>query len=107
MRQESSLFGFGSLGNSIAANTLVCLINAPGPGVYKVWGQARHTLADGFKLSSPVAITFPGSPNVATDFGPFIVVITNTTSGINLVLNTATGAADTATAVIYAEKLSS
>lgn len=106
MRQESTLFNSGSLGNNQAANTLVTLINAPGPGVYKVWGQARHTLADGFKLTSPVAITFPGTPNVSSDFGPFIVVITNTTSGINIALNTATGAADTASAVIYAERLS-
>jgi len=106
VRQEATLIGFGSLGNNQAANTLVTLINAPGPGMYKVWGHARHTLADGFKLTSPIAITFPSSPNVSSDFGPFIVSITNTTAGINLVLNAATGAADTATAVIYAEKLS-
>lgn len=105
MRQDTSFFASNSLGNNIAVNTLLTLINAPGPGRYRVWGTFRHTLLDGVKLTSPVAITFPGTPNESTPFGPFVVDITNTTSGINLALAVATGAADTASAVLYAEKI--
>lgn len=105
MRASTTLIGQGVAGNNISANTLVALINAPGPGRYKIWGHCRHTLADGLKLTSPIAIVFSGGPNDTVNFGPFILDINNTTAGINVNLNVATGAADTASAVIYAERL--
>lgn len=105
-REEATLVGHGAAGNNVASNTLVALINAPGPGRYKIWGHARHTLADGLKLTSPITIVFPNGPNSVVDFGPFILDITNFTAGINVNLNVATGAADTAYATIYAQKLS-
>ncbi len=105
MRESVTLIGHGQVANNIAANTLVALINAPGPGRYKIWGNARHTLADGLKLTSPITIIFPGGPGDTVNFGPFVLDITNTTSGINVNLNVATGASDSASAVIYAERL--
>jgi hypothetical protein len=105
MRQDTTLGNYGSVGNNTAINTNVVIINAPGPGRYRIWGTVRHTLADGFKMTSPVAFVFPSTPNTATDIGPFILDITNNTSGIILALNVATGASDTASAALFAEKI--
>jgi len=49
----------------------------------------------------------PGGPNDTVNFGPFVVDIILTTTGINLNLNVATGASDTACAIVYAEKINS
>ncbi len=104
-RQDTTLIGSNTLGASQPVDTLITLINAPGPGRYKVWGSFRHTLADGIKLTSPVAIRFPGTANSVSSFGPFVIDIINNTSGINLALAVATGGSDSASAVIYAEKV--
>jgi hypothetical protein len=106
-RSEASLYASGSVGNNITANTLVALINAPGPGRYRIWGHARHSLADGLKLTSPnlTPLVLAGGAGDTISFGPVIMDITNTTSGINVNLNVATGASDTASATIYAEKI--
>lgn len=104
-REDSTLLGSGVLGNSIAANTLLAAIAAPGPGRYRISGVVRHTLVDGVKLTSPSAFVIPSAPNVATNFGPFIIDITNSSTGIGVSLNTATGASDTASAVLYAERI--
>lgn len=108
MRQAATLLASGVLGNSQAANTLVALINAPGPGRYKVWGHGRHSLVDGLKFTSPMLtpLILAGGAGDTITFGPFVVDITNYTSGINVALNTATGASDTASVTIYAELLS-
>jgi hypothetical protein len=107
MRQDITLFASGVLGNSQAADTLVALINAPGPGRYKVWGHGRHSLADGLKFTSPMtpALVIAGGAGDTVSFGPFVVDITNYTSGINVALRLATGASDTAAVTIYAEKI--
>jgi len=108
MRQEASLFASGLAGSSVAADTTVALINAPGPGVYKIWGHCRHSLADGLKLTSPnlTPLILSGGAGQTILFGPVVMAINNLTSGIIIALNTATGASDTASATIYAEKLS-
>lgn len=105
MRQDTTLIGQGTLGNNIAVNTLVAAIAAPGPGRYKVWGHCRHTLADGLKLSSPNVVVLAGGPNDTVVFGPMVFDINDKTTGIGVQLNVATGAADTASATIYAEKI--
>jgi hypothetical protein len=98
----------GILGNSIAVSTTLCQITDPGPGRYKVWGTARHTLEDGCKLVVAAALVLfriPQGPNQAVDFGPIIVDVINPTDDIILQLAVATGASDTASGVIYAQKL--
>jgi hypothetical protein len=107
VREDVTLFASGTLGNSVAVNTLVALINAPGPGRYRVWGHGRHSLADGLKFTSPMLspLILSGGAGDTVVFGPFVVDITNFTSGINVALNVATGASDTASVTIYAEKM--
>lgn len=107
MRQDVTLMASGVVGINQAADTLVALINAPGPGRYKVWGQARHTLADGLKFTSPMLspLILSGGPGDTITFGPFIVDITTNVPGINIALRTATGASDTASATIFAERV--
>lgn len=107
MRESKTIIGQGVLGNNQAANTLVGLIDASllGHGRYRIWGHGRHSLADGLKLTSPINIVFPGGAGDTMAFGPFILDITTTTAGINVALNVATGASDSASVVIYAERL--
>src|SRR5690349_12915805 len=106
-RQDVTLIASGVLGNNQLADTLVTLINAPGPGRYKIWGTARHSLADGLKFTSPMLtpLTLAGGAGDTINFGPFVIDITNYTSGINVALRTATGASDTASVTIYAERV--
>lgn len=104
MLQSSTLIGQGSLGNSQAQNTVVATINIPTPGRYKVWGTGRHTLADGLKISSPIAVVISGGPNDTVNIGPITFDNPNA-SNIVVQLNVATGAADTASVTLYAENL--
>lgn len=100
-----TLFGFGVLGISQPIDTTVALINAPGPGKFKIWGHGRHSLADGLKLTSPMTVQFASGPIDTFNFGPIIVDVPNKTAGIIIALNVATGGADAASATIYAERM--
>jgi len=104
MRENTNLSVYGTQGNNIAANTTVASLAVPAAGRYKVWGMARHTLADGLKITSPIAMIICSGPNDTAMFGP-IVVDMAAPGNIVIQLNTATGAADTAAANIYAELL--
>lgn len=104
-QKNLTLQNYGNVGSSVAVNTNVAIINAPGPGRYEVWGHCRHSLADGLKFTSPFTLILSGGPNDTIQFGPFVVDIVNFTSGIIIALNTATGASDTASATIYARKI--
>lgn len=100
-RQGTTLQVAGSAGNSLAQNTQVATL-ALTPGRYKIYGTGRHTLADGLKLTSPVALILSGGPNDTINFGPIIVDVT-TASALTAQLNVATGASDTAAITMYAE----
>lgn len=104
MRQDTSLFTYGTQGNNVAANTAVATLAVPTAGRYRVWGMARHTLADGLKFTSPIAMIICSGPNDTAMFGPFIVDMA-AAGNIVIQLNTATGAADTAAANLYAERI--
>lgn len=106
MRQNTTLIGQGAAGNNVVINTLVAAIAAPGPGRYKVWGHCRHSLIDGLKLSSPTLVVLSGGAGDTIVFGPMVFDIIDNTTGFGISLATATGAADTASATIYVEKLS-
>lgn len=107
MREGKTIIGSGQLGNNQAANTNLAIIDASniGPGRYRIWGQGRHSLADGLKFTSPFTLILPGGAGDTVNFGPFTVDITTSTTGLIIALNNATGAGDTASAVIYAERL--
>lgn len=100
-----TLLGSGLAPSSTAADVLVASIINLVPGRYKIWGRGRHTLADGLKLSSPVVINFASGPNESFDFGPIVVDITSSAIGIGMALRLATGASDTASANLYAERI--
>lgn len=106
MLQSVTSFGSGVIGNNQAADVQVAAIINLAPGRYKIWGRARHTLADGIKLTSPVLINFSSGPNESFDFGPIVVDIASSAIGIGLNLRLATGASDTASGNLYAERIS-
>jgi hypothetical protein len=105
MRQDTTLFASGTIGNSQAQNTSVASIALVTPGRFRLWGMTRHTLADGLKITSPVAITLAGGPNDTVVFGPIVVDVNTVGAFFTVQLNVATGASDTAAATIYAEKI--
>jgi len=104
--EELSKYNSGAAGNNVAANTVVATIATPGKGRWKVWGTVRHTLVDGCKLlvGSTTLMTITNAANGSESFGPIIVDILNNTDNIVIQLATATGAADTASANLYAQR---
>ncbi len=106
-------YGSGKAGNSQAAGVDVAVISNPGKGRWLVTGTVRHTLIDGCRLAvgdstgTPTPLfTIPSGANASQDFGPIVVDILNSTDDIVIELDTATGASDTACAVIYAQRTS-
>lgn len=103
MRENVSVFGFGSAGNNVTANTAVCTV-ALTPGRWKLWGAVRHTLIDGLKLVTPVAVILTSAANDTAIWGPIVVDVPAAANAV-IQLNTATGASDTASANIFGESL--
>lgn len=97
-----------AVGNSLAANTIVCQIVDPGVGRYAISGRVRHTLEDGCKLiigaANPIP-RIPQGPNQSADFGPIIFDIVSATTDIQIQLATATGATETASGMLIARRL--
>jgi hypothetical protein len=105
MLESVTKIGAGNVGNSQGANTTVAIVLTPGQGRYKISGFARHSLADGCKLIiAGVANQIPGGPNTQVPFGPVIADLQNADS-VSVALLTATGAADTACAMLYVEPI--
>jgi hypothetical protein len=99
---------FGALGNSQAADTTVVSITPLPPGRYKIWGTCRHTLIDGIKFIATgmgAAIPISQGAGAHADFGPIVLDLNTATNTILFQLNTATGAADTASASLYAQRI--
>jgi hypothetical protein len=96
----------GSAGINTVVNTPVVTLALPTAGVYKVWGMVRHTLIDGLKITSPAsaAIGLTSAANDTATFGPMFVM-TPTPGNFVIQLATATGAADTASATVFAQRL--
>lgn len=98
----------GTLGNNQAQFSTVASIVAPGKGRYEIWGNCRHTLIDGCKLfigATTIIANISAAAGQAAPFGPIVYDVTNSTHDIIIQLATATGAADTASATIYAQRL--
>lgn len=97
----------GAVGNNQGVGTDVATIIAPGVGRWRIWGHARHTLADGFRLliDATIIIEIAQGANQSQTFGPVVVDITNPNHNVNLELLTATGGADTASATIYMQRI--
>lgn len=105
MRQNVTIPASGVQGNSVAVNTAVATITNPGPGRYRIWGTARHSLVDGIKVTvgAGTPLILSGGAGDTIQFGPLVVDILNSTTSIVAALNTATGASDTASCTMYAE----
>ncbi len=109
VQQEITKVSSAVLGASQAQGTLLTFISAPGKGRWKVWGTVRHSLADGILLrlqGTGLISRIPNAPNGVTDFGPIIVDIINSTDALALDLAVATGGSDSASGVLYAQRLS-
>lgn len=103
MRQNTTSSAYGTQGNSQAQNAVVATL-ALTPGRWRLWGMGRHTVADGLKIVTPVALVLCSGPNDTAAFGPIVVDIAATANFV-IQLNVATGASDTASATIYAENI--
>lgn len=107
---ELTKFSSGTAPISQAVGVDVAVITDPGKGKWRIWGSVRHTLADGCRLAvGPVAgptilFTIPSGPNADASFGPIVYDINNSTDDIIVELAVATGGADTACAVVYAQR---
>lgn len=105
-RRELSIIAGGLQGNNVAANTTIASFVSTPPGRYRMWGSGRHSLADGFKIvgiaGGPYVI--PGGAGDTIVMNDFVFDLTATTT-INVQLNTATGASDTASALFFLEKI--
>jgi hypothetical protein len=104
---ELSLVGSGIVGNNQAIGVFVASITDPGKGRWRIWGSVRHTLPDSIRLRVGATNIIPRIPQPANDlcsFGPVTVDILTTTDDIILDLAVATGAADVAAGIIYAQR---
>jgi hypothetical protein len=73
MLESITKIGAGVVGNTQGANTTVAIVLTPGAGRYKIFGFARHSLADGNKLIiAGAANVIPGGPNTQVPFGPIV-----------------------------------
>lgn len=107
MLDELTKQAFGAVGINQAVGVDAAVITDPGPGRWKIWGTCRHTLADGLRLlvGAVTIIQITNSPTTSMDFGPVVVDILNKTDDIIVELAVATGAADSASATVYAQKV--
>lgn len=110
MREDTSFIGSGVAGNNIAQNTNIASVLNIGPGRYRLNGSGRHTLADGLKITGIPSgtIVIPGGAGDTVIFPDLIFDlpgIATTTFNIQVALNVATGAADTAAAILCLEKI--
>ena len=112
-QRGATKFASGQAPISQAQGTDVAVITDPGKGTWEIWGTVRHTLVDGCRLAigpvaSPVVqFVITAGANVAQDFGPVVVDILNSTDDIIIELQTATGGSDTASATVYARRVTS
>jgi hypothetical protein len=104
MRQNATIIGSGTQGNNVVVNTSVAAcLNVP-VGRYRLTGTGRHTLADGLKVTGIPSgtIVIPGGPGDTVVF-PELVFDLTVISNIQIALAQATGASDTASAVMCLE----
>jgi hypothetical protein len=97
---------FGSAPINTVINTVVATLPITVPGTYKVWGVIRHTLIDGLKIVAPTALAMQltSAANDTAAFGPMVASFP-TAGAVTIQLATATGAADTASAFIVAQRM--
>lgn len=108
MRIDTTIVGSGVQGNNVAVNTSVAAcLNVP-VGRYRLTGGGRHSLADGLKITgipAPVGtVVIPGGAGDTIVF-PTIIFDLSAVGNIQVALNTATGASDSASAILCLEKI--
>ena len=106
-RQGTTFIGSGVAGNSIAQNTNIASVLTIPPGRYRLTGTARHSLADGLKITGVPGgtIIVPGGPGDTVVFPNLVFDLTAAaaSNNIQVALNIATGASDTASAILCLE----
>jgi hypothetical protein len=98
----------GHVGNSKPIGTIICQLQNPSPGRWRVRGVVRHTSEDGCRLvigGAVVMSRIPQQAGTTSDFGPFVVDINNRVSDVVLQLAIATGSSGTASGCLYLENL--
>ena len=98
----------GYVGNSKGIGTVICDIQDPSPGRWRVRGVIRHNREDGCKLiigGVVIMARIPQQAGTTSDFGPFIVDINNRSGNVELQLAVATGSSGTASGCLYLENL--
>lgn len=105
MRQNTSTIGSGTAGNNVAVNTALASFVSMPPARYRMWGTCRHSLADGIKITGVPGgtIIIPGGAGDTVTVMPFVFDL-NAATTINVALNVATGASDTASAAFFMEQ---
>lgn len=106
MRQDTSTLGSGSIGNSQAQNAVVLSLPNLVAARYRLTGIARHSLADGLKIVGIPSgtIIIPGGAGDTVTLPEMIFDLTAVTT-LQVQLNVATGASDTASVLICLEKI--
>lgn len=107
MRVETTILGSGTAGNSVAQNTNIASCLNVTPGRYRLSGSGRHSLADGLKITGVPGGTLiiPGGPGDTITFPNVVFDLTAAASNIQVALNVATGASDSAAAILCLEKI--
>src|SRR4051812_39575985 len=107
--EELTLSVGTAIGINQAIGVFVASIQNPGKGLWRIWGSCRHSLADSIRLrvaSTNLISIIPQAGNETVTFGPIIFAINNYTDDIILDLAVATGPADSASGVLYAQRVS-
>lgn len=107
--QELTVVGNGVLGASIAQGTLLASINDLGVGRWKVWGSVRHSQPDSILLrliATTLISKIPSVPTKVAYFGPIVIDVLGKTDDFILELAVATGVGESASGVIYAQRIS-
>jgi hypothetical protein len=106
--EELTLSVGSAIGINQAIGVFVASITTPGRGLWRVWGSCRHSLGDGIRLrigATNIINIIPQAPNETVQFGPIVFAISNSANSIILDLVVATGATDTASGVLYAQRI--
>lgn len=110
-RYELTKPAFGATGVSQAVNTVVATLVPGSRGRWEIKVLGRHTLADGLKISLTIGgvttdlVQIPNSAGGVQATGNITIDLQTNADAVLVRLAVATGAADNASATIFAQKM--